>query len=104
MVCGVPGTRLSIAGVAVTPDGSPNADTVTVPPKELSEFTSTEIWEPAAPLMTVADAGVTLKEKSGAGEDAVAGCIPPPPHAMIAMQQNRQARKKTADRPGRRLT
>jgi hypothetical protein len=35
--------------------------------KEFKELAMTEIGAPAAPLMIVADAGVTLNEKSGAG-------------------------------------
>jgi len=65
IVCGVPGARLSVAGVAVTPAGSPETDTETVPLNEFKEFASTEIGAPAPPLVMVADAGVTLSEKSG---------------------------------------
>ena len=65
MVCGVPGIRLSVAGEAVTPDGSPDTETETVPPNEFSELASTEIGAPAPPLLIAADAGDTLSEKSG---------------------------------------
>jgi hypothetical protein len=64
MVCGVPGTRLSVAGVAVTPLGSPDTETATIPPKEFKELASTEMGTPDPPLMTVADTGAKLKEKS----------------------------------------
>jgi hypothetical protein len=65
MICGVPGIRLSVAGEAVTPAGSPDTDTETVPLNEFIELASTEIGAPAPPLVIVADAGVTLSEKSG---------------------------------------
>jgi hypothetical protein len=66
MVCGVLGTRLSAAGVAVTPPGSPDTETATVLLKEFREFASTEVGTPDAPLVMVADGGVTPSEKSGA--------------------------------------
>ena len=62
MVCGVPGTRLTVAGVAVTPAGSPDTETETVPLNEFSEFASTEIGAPVPPLMMVVEVGVTLSE------------------------------------------
>jgi hypothetical protein len=64
MVCGVPGARLRVAGVAVTPLGRPDTETATVPLKEFKELASTEIGTPDAPLMTVADTGAKLIEKS----------------------------------------
>jgi hypothetical protein len=84
MDCGVPGVRLSVAGEAVTPDGSPEIETTTVPLKEFREFASTEIGTPEAPLTIAADAGATVNEKSGAGAAPwtvsanVAECVMPP--------------------------
>jgi hypothetical protein len=43
MVCGVPGVRLSIAGVAAMSLGSPEIETATLPVKEFKELTNTEI-------------------------------------------------------------
>jgi len=65
MVCGIPGARLSVAGAAVTPVGSPDTDTETALLNEFCELASTEIGAPAPPLVMVAEAGVTLSEKSG---------------------------------------
>ena len=101
MVRGLPGTRLSVAGVAVTPVGSPDTETATLPLKEFSEFASTEICAPDAPLTIVADAGVTLSEKSGAGRGG-ADCLFTPPHEMTAMQHSRHA-TMAVDRSGERL-
>jgi hypothetical protein len=101
MVCGVPGARLSVAGVAVTPVGSPEIETETMPLKEFIEFAVNEICAPDAPLMMVVEAGVALREKSGAG-GGEAVFIPPPPHEMTARQQSWHARKE-ANRPGGRL-
>lgn len=101
-VCGVPGTRLRVAGVAVTPAGSPDTETPTVPLKAFSELASTEIWAPDAPLMIVADAGVALSEKSGTGRGAASCLCSTPPHEMNASQQIMQT-TRAADRPGKKF-
>jgi hypothetical protein len=99
MICGVPGVRLSVAGEAVTPVGSPDSETETIPLNAFREFTSTKICAPAAPIMIVAEVGVTLSEKSGAGEVG-ATLFSTPPHEMIARQQSWHARK-APNRPRR---
>jgi hypothetical protein len=97
MICGVPGARFSVAGEAVTPVGSPDSETETMPLNEFREFASTEICAPAAPLIIVVEVGVTLSEKSGAG-GVGAALFSAPPHEMTARQQSWQARK-AANRP-----
>ena len=103
MVCGVPGTRLNVAGVAVTPVGSPDSETETAALNEFREFARTAICAPDAPLTIVAEAGVVLNEKSGlAGGDGAAVFFAAPPHEMTARQQSWHARK-AENRPGERL-
>ena len=110
MLCGVPGARLSVAGVAVTPVGSPDSDTATIPLNAFSAFATTEICAPGAPLVIVAEAGVTPSEKSGTGGVGVVGGVGGVgaslfcgfPHEMTARQQSWQARK-AAYRPSEGL-
>jgi hypothetical protein len=73
VVCGVPGARLSVAGVAVTPVGSPETETETMPLNEFMAFAVNEICAPGAPLTMVAEAGDALREKSAEAGGAV--CI-----------------------------
>ena len=89
-----------VAGVAVTPAGNPESETETMALNEFRGFARTAICAPAAPLMIVAEAGVTLSEKSGADKDGVEG-FAPPPHEMIARPQSRHARN-AANRRGER--
>lgn len=65
--CAVPGVKVSVAGFAVTPAGSPVMAIETVPLKELSAVASTLTFEPVAPAIIVSDVGDTASVKSGAG-------------------------------------
>jgi hypothetical protein len=69
-LCAVPGVRFSVAGLAVTPAGRPLIATETVPVNEFSAVAVTLTWEPAAPGVSVSDAGDTASVKSGGGAGA----------------------------------
>ena len=66
----VPGVKVSVAGLAVTPEGSPVIATATVPLKEFTAVARTLSFEPVAPATIVRDVGDTASEKSGGGGDA----------------------------------
>jgi hypothetical protein len=89
-VCAVPGIKVNVNGLAVTPDGSPATVTLTVPVKPFcaAAFTLT-VW-PMAPALSVTEAGVDVSEKSAvrAGLTAERG---PPPHEIRATSEDRQA-------------
>ena len=63
--CGVPGVRLKVEGLAVTPAGSPLMLMATVPVNLLTALAVTLTVEPAAPAVRLRDAGETAKVKSG---------------------------------------
>jgi hypothetical protein len=70
-VWAVPGVKVSVAGLAVTPLGSPVMATATVLVKELTAVARTLTFEPVAPATRDTDAGETEREKSPAGATAV---------------------------------
>jgi hypothetical protein len=74
-VWAVPGVKLSVAGCAVAPAGSPAIATATVPANEFTAATATLTPAPAPPATTVADAGDTASVKSGAGAARVAATV-----------------------------
>jgi hypothetical protein len=65
---------VSVAGVAVTPEGSPAMETETDPLKELSEVAETVTASLVAPALRESEPGETAREKSGAG---LGGAFPP---------------------------
>jgi hypothetical protein len=65
--CAVPGVNVSVAGLAVTPVGSPVMATATVPLKEFNAVANTLTFEPAAPATIASDVGETVSEKSDGG-------------------------------------
>jgi hypothetical protein len=65
--CAVPGVRVSIAGLAVTPAGSPLSVTATRLEKPLTALAVTEIGTPVAPAVRLNDAGAAVRVKSPAG-------------------------------------
>jgi hypothetical protein len=67
VLCAVPGVKVSVAGFAVTPVGSPVIVTETVPLKEFNAVASRLTGEPVAPAAMVSDVGDTASEKSGDG-------------------------------------
>jgi hypothetical protein len=67
VLCAVPGVSVSVAGLAVTPVGSPLIVTETAPLKEFSAVANTLTGEPVAPATIVSDVGETVSEKSGGG-------------------------------------
>jgi 2-polyprenyl-6-methoxyphenol hydroxylase-like FAD-dependent oxidoreductase len=73
-----------------------------MPLNEFMELATTEICMPVEPLMIVAEAGVTLSEKSGARGFGASVFNLPLPHEMTARQQNWHARK-AANRPGEKF-
>jgi len=74
-VCAVPGVKLSVAGCAVTPLGSPVIATFTVPVNPLAGTAFTLICCPPPPGTSETLAGVAVRLKSPA---AGAGVEPPP--------------------------
>ncbi|WP_236657408.1 hypothetical protein [Acidisarcina polymorpha] len=73
MVWAAPGVKLTVAGVNVTPAGSPAAVTATGPVKPFSAAAATLIAVPVAPDVNVTVAGVAAKVKSGVA--GVAGVV-----------------------------
>ena len=65
--CAVPGVNESVAGLAVTPEGSPVIATATVPLKEFTAVARTLTCEPDVPATRVRDVGDTVRENSGGG-------------------------------------
>ncbi len=65
--CVAPGVNVSVAGLAVTPVGSPVIATEIVPVKEFSAVANALTGEPVAPATIVSDVGETVSEKSGGG-------------------------------------
>jgi hypothetical protein len=79
-LCAAPGVRVSVAGCAVTPAGSPVIATVTVPAKPLAAAAFTLIACPVPPGTSVMFAGVAATEKSATGVGDwtdVGGWLPP---------------------------
>jgi hypothetical protein len=72
VLCAIPGVKLSVAGFAVTPAGSPSTATETAPLNPLTPTAKTLTWL-VAPAVTVSDAGETANVKSGGEELLVAG-------------------------------
>src|SRR5579875_486440 len=85
VLCAVPGVRESVAGFAVTPEGSPLMFTETVLLNPFVGTALTLIFCPPLPAVSVSAAGETDREKSGDGwfggvvelEEEVRA---PPPH------------------------
>jgi hypothetical protein len=67
VLCAVPGVKVSVAGLAITPVGSPVIVTPTVPLKEFNAVARTLTFEPVAPATIISDVGDTVNEKSGGG-------------------------------------
>jgi hypothetical protein len=66
----VPGVRVSVAGVAVTPSGSPVKATATGLEKPLIALAETLIGIPAAPAVRDSEAGAVARVKSGIDAEA----------------------------------
>ena len=87
--CGVPGVRLSVDGLAVTPAGRPLSLTLTVPLKPFIGTASTETVLPAPPCDTAILDGPSAKVKSGAAAVGVTvrsrtvACVTDPELAVI---------------------
>ena len=62
--CAVPGTSVSVDGLAVTPEGKPLSVTVTVPVKPFRALAVTEADCPAPPAVNARFEGVADREKS----------------------------------------
>jgi hypothetical protein len=109
VLCALPGVRERVAGFAVTPDGSLVIATVTVAENPFAGTAFTLIACPVAPAVSVVDMGVTLSEKSAAGE----GGLPEPvmdtllqdtnPSNNIAHAAHRNAHANTPRSRARRL-
>jgi hypothetical protein len=64
-LCGVPGVRESVAGLAVTPAGNPLSATLVVPVNPLIAVAVSCTGCPVPPAVRLRAAGVTASEKSG---------------------------------------
>lgn len=73
VLCAVPGTSERVAGLAVTPPGSPVMATATVLLKALAAVARMLTFEPVSPATRVSDAGEAESEKLGA--DAAATVV-----------------------------
>jgi hypothetical protein len=71
-VCAIPGERLNVAGLAVTPAGSPVIAMFTVPVNEFTAFAVTLTKLLAPPAASVAEVGARVSVKSGGGAEIVA--------------------------------
>jgi hypothetical protein len=69
------GVRVRVEGLAVTPEGRPEMETVMEPLKELREVAVTVMALLVAPALRESEPGETAREKSGAG----LGAEPPQP-------------------------
>ena len=65
-----PGLSVSVDGLAVTPEGNPLRETVTLPVKPFSAVAVTETGLPEAPAVSPRLVGEMTNEKSGAGAAA----------------------------------
>ena len=65
--CGVPGVRVNVDGLTVTPVGSPATETPIVPENPLRAAAETEADCPVAPACTLKLVGLRVREKSGKG-------------------------------------
>ena len=105
VVCAVPGVSERVAGVAVTPAGSPPTVTATAAEKPLAGTALTLMAWPGLPATSVTVAGVAASEKSagGAGVDggAVGVVFEPPPHDTRARFSTRQAAAAALGQPSR---
>jgi hypothetical protein len=89
-VCAVPGVKVGVAGLAVTPDGSPATETLTVPVKPFCGAAFTLTAWPAPPAVSVTVAGVEVSEKFGDRGGMTAECDPPPQESRVK-SENRHA-------------
>src|SRR5216683_828400 len=67
MNCGVPATRLSVDGEAVTPGGRPESEMFAMPVNPLTATAETAVCWPGAPVASARLVGLRLSRKSGAG-------------------------------------
>ncbi len=65
MFCAVPGARVRVEGVAVTPAGRPVMATLTVPAKELIGLAVMLTGDPVAPAVMESEVGERARVKSG---------------------------------------
>jgi hypothetical protein len=70
MLCAVPGVRVSVDGVAVTPVGRPVVAMATAPVKEFIGFAVILIGDPVRPAVMDTEVGDRVSVKSGGGEMA----------------------------------
>lgn len=68
VLCAVPGERVRVDGVAVTPVGRPAMAMATVLVKEFCGFAMMLTGDPVAPAVMDSDVGDSVRVKSGAGE------------------------------------
>jgi len=92
ILCAVPGVRVSVDGLAVTPVGSPLRDTFTTPVNPFRAVAFRDTVCPATPAVRLRVVGEAVRLKSGLAEGAVdrlfEACVPQPvsSHAPIALR------------------
>ena len=67
MLCGVPGVRVKVEGVAVTPDGRAEIETLIDLLNPFATVAETAVCWPEAPAVRVRLVGLMAMEKSGGG-------------------------------------
>jgi hypothetical protein len=82
-VCAVPGIRVKVAGLGVTPEGRPATVTLTVPVKPFCGAAFTLIVWPAPPAVRVTVAGVDVSEKSAVRTGPMVEWDPPPQDSRV---------------------
>ena len=94
-LCAVPGVSDNVAGLLVTPAGSPVIATDTVAEKLLAAVAVTLTGCPATPAVSVTLLGAMVKEKSGVGDGVGVGGVVEseydPPHET-SDSENRAAK------------
>jgi hypothetical protein len=89
--CAVPGVNASVAGLAVTPEGSPAIVTATIPAKPFAGIAFTLICCPWPPATIAAVAGVAVSEKFAGGAVAETEFDPPPQEIGVRLRSRQAA-------------
>jgi hypothetical protein len=76
-LCAMPGVSVNVAGLAVTPAGSPLSKTFTLAVNPLTAVAVTVIACPFAPAVNARLPGATAREKSGGGGGGAAAIVSP---------------------------
>ena len=94
--CGVPGVNVSVAGLELTPAGSPLRVTVTAPVNPFAGTALTLTCWPVLPATSATVAGAAVSEKSGGGAVVVWDTVP---QETRVKHSNRQAADAISPNP-----